>query len=417
MNILESFRVAFRSLAANKLRSSLTMLGIIIGVAAVITLLSVGQGVTVSVMRQIQAIGSNLIIITPGAIREAGARTAVGTAVTLTYEDAQALMDRSRAPSVAAVAPEFGSGAQVVFGAQNVFVRVTGVTPDYLTVRNRALSTGTFITNQHLDALSRVAVLGPTTARDLFGDSDPIGQEIKINRLNFRVIGVLEPRGGNPILSQDNVVLIPITTAQRRLFGGQRGWGVGSRVSSIYASAVSESQIDAAIQEIAEILRERHKITYQEDDFVITTQRDILGALTQVTTLLTAFLGTIAGISLLVGGIGIMNIMLVSVTERTREIGIRKAVGAKYRDILIQFLVEAIVLSLTGGMGGIALGWGLSQLVNSLRIGEPTPLVTVMTLEAVLLAVSFSIAVGLFFGIYPASRAASLNPIEALRYE
>jgi len=418
MNVLESFRVAFRSLATNKLRSSLTMLGIIIGVAAVIALLAIGQGVAVSVTRQIQAIGSNLIIITPGAVREAGvARSAVGTAATLTYEDAQALLDPSRAPSIATVSPELNSRAQVVFGSQNVNVPVIGVTPEYLIVRNRVLSNGTFITNQHLDALSRVAVLGANTAQTLFGDADPLGQEIRINRMNFRVIGVLEPRGGSPMLAQDDVVLIPLTTAQRRLFGAQRGWGVGTRVSSINVSAVSESQVDMAVQEISAILRERHKITYQEDDFVVTTQKDILGALNQVTTMLTVFLGAIAGISLLVGGIGIMNIMLVSVTERTREIGIRKAVGAKRRDILIQFLVEAVVLSVTGGAGGILLGWGISQLVNNMRLGEPTPLVTVVTIEAILLAVSFSVAVGVFFGIYPAARAASLNPIEALRYE
>jgi putative ABC transport system permease protein len=210
---------------------------------------------------------------------------------------------------------------------------------------------------------------------------------------------------------------VPITTAQKRLFGGQIGFGVGSRVSVIYISAAGEAQVDAAIQEVTEILRERHKTTLANDDFTVTSQKDILGVLDQITGLLTAFLGAIAGISLVVGGIGIMNIMLVSVTERTREIGIRKAVGAKRRDILVQFLVEAVVLSVVGGLGGIGLGWGFSQLVNVLKIGSPSPLVTAVTPDAVILAVSFSVAIGLFFGIYPANRASSLNPIDALRYE
>ena len=279
------------------------------------------------------------------------------------------------------------------------------------------IAQGCFITRSHLDALSRVAVLGATTAKNLFDGDDPIDQEIKINRSNFRVIGVLEAKGGSAMLGGDDIVLVPITTAQKRLFGAQRGFGVGSRVSTIYVSAVSEAQVDAAIAQITEILRERHKTTYQNDDFTVTSQKDILEVFDQITGLMTAFLGAIAGISLVVGGIGIMNIMLVSVTERTREIGIRKAVGAKRRDILVQFLVEAVVLSVVGGMGGIAIGWGIGQIVNALKIGSPTPLVTVVTPDAVLLAVGFSAAVGLFFGIYPASRASSLHPIDALRYE
>ena len=417
MNILESLRVAFRGLASNKMRSILTMLGIIIGVAAVIALMSIGEGVSVSITQQIQGIGSNLVIIMPGSTQSSGVRTAQGSAVTLTYEDSEALLDFSRAPSIGGVSPEFGSAGQVVYGNQNFNVRITGVTEQYEWVRNAKLLTGSFITRAHLDATSRVAVLGATTADNLFAGDDPIDREIKINRQTFRVIGVLEAKGGSAMLGGDDIVLVPITTAQRRLFGAQRGFGVGSRVSTIYVSAVSESQVDAAIAQITEILRERHKTTYQNDDFTVTSQKDILGVLDQITGFLTAFLGAIAAISLLVGGIGIMNIMLVSVTERTREIGIRKAVGAKRRDILVQFLVEAVVLSLVGGLGGIALGWGMGQVVNALKIGSPQPLVTVMTAQSVMLAVSFSVAVGLFFGIYPATRAAALHPIDALRYE
>ncbi len=326
-------------------------------------------------------------------------------------------MHRIGIPAIVGVSPEFANFGQVVYSNQNVNVRITGVTPDYEIVRNHPVGNGSFLTKSHLDSLSRVAVLGATTAQNLFSGADPIDQEIKINRSSFRVIGVLESKGGSGMLSQDDMVLVPITTAQKRLFSGQRGFGVGSRVSTIYASAADEKQVDTAIAQITEILRERHKTTYQNDDFTVTSQKDLLGVFDQIMGLLTAFLGAIAGISLLVGGIGIMNIMLVSVTERTREIGIRKAVGAKRRDILIQFLVEAVVLSAVGGLGGIALGWGFGQIVNALKIGDPQPLVTLVTPDAVLLAVSFSVGVGLFFGIYPASRAASLHPIDALRYE
>jgi len=420
VNVLESIRIALRALTANKLRATLTMLGIIIGVGAVIALMSIGQGVQASVTEQIQAIGPNIIFITPGAIQQGGVQSAQGQAATLTSEDAVALSDPLAAPDIAAVAPSFTSRAQIVYGGNNVNSQVNGVTPEYALVRNYQVAEGSFITKQHVDALSRVAVLGATVVQNLFAGEDPINKEIKINQSNFRVIGVLEAKGGASIAggfgSQDDVVFVPITTAQRRLFGGARGFGVGQRVSTIYVSAASESQVSAAVAEITAILRERHKLTYQQDDFTIITQQDILGALTQITTILTAFLGAIAGISLLVGGIGIMNIMLVSVTERTREIGIRKAVGAKRRDILAQFLVEAVVLSVFGGLGGIGLGWLISQVVNQLKIGTP-PLTTLVSPEAILLAVGFSAAVGLFFGIYPATRAAALNPIDALRYE
>jgi putative ABC transport system permease protein len=418
MNVFESVRVAIRGLAANKMRSILTMLGIIIGVAAVIALMSIGDGVQASITQQIQSIGSNLIIISPGSANSGVVKSAAGTAATLTYEDALALEDPDLAPAVAGVSPEFGSAGQIVYGNQNFNLRITGVTPEYETVRNVKLANGSFFMKSHLDARSRVAILGATTAKNLFAGDDAIDREIKINRQPFTVIGVLEAKGGSPMLGGDDVVLIPITTAQRRLFNAQVGFGVGNRVASIYVSAVDETQVDVAIQQISEILRVRHKTVSSNDDFTVTSQKDILGLMDQVTGLMTAFLGAIAAISLVVGGIGIMNIMLVSVTERTREIGIRKAVGAKWRDILLQFLVEAVVLSILGGIGGITLGWSIGQVVNALKIGAPQPpLVTIMTAQSVAMAVSFSIGVGLFFGIYPATRAASLNPIDALRYE
>ena len=414
MNVVESIRVALRGLAANKLRSALTMLGIIIGVGAVIALLSIGQGAQAAITGEIQAIGPNLIFIIPGAMQQGGVSMAMGTAATLTLEDAEALADPLNAPDVAAVAPVISRNTQVVYQGQNVNTLISGVTPEYQYVRNFPVREGRFIEKSDLDAMTRVAVLGSMTAEDLFQGGDPIGQIIKIQRAPFRVVGVLEEKGGASFMggSQDDAILIPITTAHARLLGGRAIVGGGRRVTAINISAVSEGRVEAAIEEITLILRQRHKIRYQEDDFTVLSQQDILGVFNQITGILTLFLGAIAAISLLVGGIGIMNIMLVSVTERTREIGIRKAVGAKRRDILAQFLIEAIVLSLLGGMIGIVVGAGVARLVA--RIGDIT---TVVSLQSVLLAVGFSVAVGLFFGIYPAARAASLNPIEALRYE
>jgi len=419
MNLWQSIRVSLRALTANKLRSILTMLGIIIGVAAVIALLSIGQGVQEAVIEQIQSAGSNLITIIPGTINISSSRVATTgqSQGVLTLEDAEALSDPQRAPSIVAVAPATSNGGQVVFGGQTVNAQIAGVTPDYLIVYNLTVASGDFVDRSDVDGMSRVVVLGARVAETLFGEDDPVGQVVKINRSNFRVIGVLAAKGGSSFGSADTRVFVPITTAQRRLFGSNRPAGSGQRVSNISISAASENLVDQAISEVTEILRERHKISFQDDDFTVFSQKDILGIFNQITGFLTAFLAAIAAISLLVGGIGIMNIMLVSVTERTREIGIRKAVGARWRDILIQFLVEAVVLSILGGIGGIALGWLMSQAVNALKVGEPQPLVTIVSLNAVALAVGFSVAVGLFFGIYPASRAASLNPIEALRYE
>ncbi len=414
MNFLESFRIAITSLTSNKLRASLTMLGIIIGVAAVITLLSVGQGVQVTVQEQIQSIGSNLLFIVPGNISaQQGQGFRPGSSSLLTYGDAQAIADPTRVPAVAQVSPVYSRSGPVVFRGREVNTSIDGTTPNYSEVRNFRPEIGRFFTEEEFNGDSRVAVIGSSVAEALFEDEYPLEQTIKVNQVPFRVIGVLESKGGSGFGDTDNVVLIPLTTAQKKLF--QRRSPSGDYiVSVIYAQAVSEDSIDEAIEQITHVLRERHNIIYSgEDDFTIINQKDVLNIFGEITGILTIFLGAIAAISLLVGGIGIMNIMLVSVTERTREIGLRKAVGAKRRDILWQFLIEAVVLSMTGGAVGILIGAIGSQLVGRLS-DQLNPVISVST---ILLATGFSAAVGLFFGIYPANRAASLNPIEALRYE
>ncbi|MBI2887183.1 MAG: ABC transporter permease [Chloroflexi bacterium] len=414
MNLRQNLGIALESLRANKLRSALTMLGIIIGVAAVIVLMSIGSGTQATVVSRISSLGSNLVFVRPGAPQQGGVRQAQGSAATLTMEDAEALNDPARAPSIALVAPEFSTGGQVVAGNRNVSSRVVGVTELYPDVRNYTVSEGEFIGKQNVDARSLVAVLGSNVAANLFPDSTALGASIKINRQQFRVIGVLASKGGTGLGFEDDVVMVPISTAMTRL-ASQRSVQGGRSVSVINVQVVNEQEIDEAKEQIAQILRERHRVT-GEDDFTVTSQEDTLSTLTQVTGVFTAFLGSIAGISLLVGGIGIMNIMLVSVTERTREIGIRKAVGAKRRDILSQFLVEATVMSVLGGGTGLAIGILISRLVSGMTLNGQ-PLVTVVSPEIVALAVTVSAAVGLFFGIYPATRASRLHPIEALRYE
>lgn len=415
MSIFEYFRVSLRSLSANKLRATLTMLGVIIGVAAVIALLAVGQGASAAITQQVQGIGSNLIFVLPGSFQQNGVRSAVGSAETLTIEDAKALTDSACCPDIARVAPLFSANVQVVHGGSNTNTSVSGTTNDFQAVRNFYVDKGRFIEDRDDETLARVAVLGADTAKQLFGAGDPIGETIKINRVPFKVIGVMQSKGGTGLFgqNQDDVVFIPIRTAQIRLFGSQSLTATGQRrVSVIYASARYESRSDAAISQVTQEMRQRHRIAFQQDDFSVASQKDILGALSQITNILTIFLGAIAAISLLVGGIGIMNIMLVSVTERTREIGIRKAVGAKRRDILVQFLLEAVALSVTGGFLGILLGALIAQGVNQTGV-----ITTVIQLGSVALAVGFSVGVGLFFGLYPAWRASSLRPIEALRYE
>ncbi|MCL5265611.1 MAG: ABC transporter permease [Chloroflexi bacterium] len=413
MNLVESLRVALRSLAANKLRTALTMLGMIIGVGAVIALMSVGKGAQEMVTSRIQGMGTNLLFVTPGNQNQGGIRMGQGTAPTLTLEDADAIADPLNVPAAAAVAPEAQSFAQVIAGPQNTFTRVIGTTPPFEDVRNFHVATGDFISKQNLDARSTVAVLGSNVAQTLFGDMDPIGQNIRIGIATFRVIGVMETKGSQAMGNQDDVVIVPITTLLQRL-SNQRAVRGGRNVNTIYVQVADNKLMDAAVQQIGDLLRQRHRTA--QDDFTIRSQDDLLSTANQITGVMTLLLGAIAGISLVVGGIGIMNIMLVSVTERTREIGIRKAVGAKRRDVLVQFMIEAVVVSVVGGIVGILLGTGLSALISRINMGGQA-INTVVSGDAVALAVGVSAAIGIFFGIYPATKAASLNPIEALRYE
>jgi putative ABC transport system permease protein len=420
MSLLVSLEIALRALASNKMRSGLTMLGIIIGISAVIVLVSVGQGVQTMVAEQMEDVGANLMFVMPGELEASNSsmksnflRSA--NTSTLTLKDAEALADPANVPDAAAVAPEFVGTGTVVYGNKNTQTTISGVTPDFTLIRSFYPILGSFIRESDLHTNARVAVLGQTVLEELFPVGvNPIGQDIKINRVPFRVIGIMEAKGGTAFSDEDDVVIIPLTTAQTRLFGGRSVSG-DYTVSVIYAQAVDESRVDALRDQITQVLRRQHGLIYStdKDDFTVLTQEDVSSVLGSLTAVLTAFLGLIAAVSLLVGGIGIMNIMLVSVTERTREIGLRKALGAKRRHILLQFLIEAIVLSLIGGFVGIAIGVG-STLAAVQMIEEFRAYVSPMT---ILLATGFSMVVGMFFGIYPATRAARLNPIDALRYE
>jgi len=414
MTLWQGALIALDSLTANKLRSTLTVLGIVIGVAAVIALVSIGRGAQASITAQIESIGTNLVFVRPGGAQQGGGVvSAAGSAATLTEEDAAALVNVS---SVVGVAPEISGRAQVSYLGLNTNTSAVGVTPEYLTVRNLEVADGEFVSQANVIAHSSVVVLGSTVANTLFGGTGgAVGQSVRINNQPYRVIGVLVSKGGSGFGNQDDRILVPLSTAQTRLLGGGRFRGANV-VSTINVQVASANEVTAAITGITEVLRERHRTSEGSDDFTVQNQQDTLSAITSVTNVLTIFLGGIAGISLLVGGIGIMNIMLVSVTERTREIGIRKAVGARGRDILYQFLVESAALSLVGGLIGVALGWGIAQLVGRVQLSGST-ISPVVGLDAVLLATGFSIAIGLFFGIYPASRAARLEPVDALRYE
>jgi putative ABC transport system permease protein len=420
MNPLVSLEVALRALAGNKLRSGLTMLGIIIGISAVIILVSVGQGVQTMVADQMQDIGSNLVFVLPGDLEENSAsmkNNFIRSANTssLTLSDVEALAKTENVSNVSMVAPEYVGSGTIVYGNKNTQASVSGVTAEFQEVRSFYPLVGRFIEESDLRSNARVAVLGQTVLEELFpAGVNPIDKEIRINRVSFRVVGVMEEKGGSAFSDEDDVIFVPITTAQTRLFGGRLASGEYS-VSVIYAKVEDESQLDTVRAEIKRTLRREHNLIYStdKDDFSVLTQEDIASVLGSLTAVLTAFLGLIAAVSLVVGGIGIMNIMLVSVTERTREIGIRKAVGAKRRDILLQFLIEAIVLSVIGGLIGIAIGIGGTLGVATL-VEDVQPHILLST---ILLATGFSVFVGLFFGIYPASRAARLHPIEALRYE
>jgi putative ABC transport system permease protein len=405
MNLSESLLTALDSLRSNKLRAALTMLGVIIGVAAVIALLSIGNGVSASINEEINAIGTNLILISANPDNSDGYPT-------LTLSDVAALSDRTRALDVADVAASVGAAFAVTAGGNSTRPSINGVTANYFRVNNLdEFAAGDTLTDNDVDTRARVAVIGDQVAEDLFPDSYAVGQSIKINGASYEVVGVLAA-SGSAFSDTDNSVFVPISTAQARLQSSRTRQG-DKPVHSIIAQATSAETNEAAVEQITAALREEHGVAYaDEDDFQLFSQSDLLDTAGQVTGTLTAFLGAIAGISLLVGGIGIMNIMLVSVTERTREIGIRKAVGALRRDILTQFLLESVVLSLIGGIAGIILGWAIAAVA-----GRVIDLAAPLDVGTVLLATGFATAVGLVFGIYPAWRAAGLRPIEALRYE
>jgi putative ABC transport system permease protein len=408
VNTMQTFIEASQSLLANKMRSGLTVLGIIIGVAAVIAVLAIGNGTQESILGEIQGVGTNLLFVTSGGSQD------VSNPKPLTLSDAEALTDPFSAPSIGGVAPALNGRVEMSYGAENIGTTLIGVTPKYQNVRNIKLSEGEFISETDLSGRSSVVILGTKVADQLFGrKSGLVGEKVRIEGQPFRVIGVLEEKGGSAMGSEDDQILVPMTTAQTRLL--QRS--TAGEVDVIYAQAVSSDAVPQASLEVSQILSSRHQTMIGEEDFSIINQQDFLDLASTITGVLTIFLGGIAAISLLVGGIGIMNIMMVSVVERTREIGLRKALGARRIDILSQFLIESSLLSLLGGFIGILLGWGLSVIVEQIASGSGTPIIPVMSLDSVLLAVLFSAAIGIFFGLYPANRASRLEPVEALRYE
>jgi len=408
MNLIQTFWEALESISANKMRSGLTVLGIVIGVGAVIAMISIGRGAENTITGSIQGIGTNLIFVFRGGSEE------VRNPKPITFGDAEAIADPFQAPSVMAVAPILQGQVRVTFGGETANTTIQGITSDFSTVRNRTVTEGEYIDEAHILGRASVALLGIDTADKLFGRTSGLtGETIRIEGQPFRVIGILEERGGSSFNNEDDIVLVPISTAQTRLLRRS----TSDRVDVLMVQAASAEAVPIASQEIAQILRTRHRTEIGADDFTILTQQDFLSTAETITGVLTIFLGGIAAISLLVGGIGIMNIMLVSVTERTREIGLRKALGARKTDILIQFLTESSVLSLFGGLIGIALGWAISLVVGQIAAASDTPIVPAIGIDVILLATIFSTAVGLFFGIYPANRAANLEPVEALRYE
>ena len=407
MNPLSVLRSAVSAIASNKLRAGLTLLGVVIGVSAVISLMSIGRGSQRAITSRIERLGTNLLFVSPVS-------SGANSSSVLTLQDAYALLDPTFAPSVAAVAPQLNVTGRVVAGRENTFAQVLGVTPEYALVRNYSLSSGEFISVSHVQSVADVVVLGSQVAETLFGLRDPVGQTVRVSGRQFTVIGVLKSQGGGVGGSYDNQALIPITTAYYRLSAQRTAQGEIS-VSSINVQVKDSRSMAEAKDQVSMVLRLRHRIT-GDDDFTVTSQQETLATLEETTNTFVVFLGAIASISLIVGGIGIMNIMLVSVTERTREIGIMKAMGAKRRDILFQFLTEATLLSLGGGLVGLLLGIGLSRFLNG-RSLMGMSFQTALSCDIAILAVIVSVAIGLFSGIYPAMRAARLHPIEALRYE
>jgi putative ABC transport system permease protein len=425
VKLYDSFRSALQSLVVNKLRSALTMLGVIIGVAAVIAMVSVGNGASQSVQNTILNLGSNLVTVTPSNATDQGLRGAGAQAQSLTLDDMQSIKDQLGDTIAAAEAEQQAGRWQVTAAGQNWNTQVSGVTEDYPIVRDWGVDSGDFFTTADVNVNAQVAVLGATTATNLFGDLDPVGQTIQLRQafgggpgaaqqrariLNFRVVGVLGLKGSTFGFSRDDQILVPLTTAQHVLTGQL------NRVNQIVIKATSSDTMEMTTSDVSNILLQRHNIDDPANaDFTVTNQNDTLAALSSVTGTFTLLLGAIGGISLLVGGIGIMNIMLVSVNERTREIGIRKAVGARRGDILNQFLIEAVALTGLGGVIGILLGWAITEVVH--RIPQAASLPLLITTGTVVIAVGVSVAIGVVFGLYPAMRAARLHPIQALRYE
>jgi putative ABC transport system permease protein len=407
MNILSIIRIAFLALARNKMRAALTMLGIIIGVSAVIAMVSIGQGAQASVQAQIENMGTNLLFISAGAQNVGGVRSGAGDTGTntLTAEDLDAI--RREVPSVAMVTPNVNARSQLVSGNLNWSTSVQGVSEQFPDVRKWTVQSGEFFAETDVRTAARVIVLGQTIADNLFPGMDPVGQTVRVMNLPFRVVGVMARKGQDPQgRDQDDTALAPYTTVQKKILGSPR-------LQIAYVSAISQDATYTAQAQITDLLRQRHKLSASDaNDFTVRNMTDVAEAANQTNSIMTILLGSIAGVSLLVGGIGIMNIMLVSVTERTREIGIRMAIGARASAVRTQFLIESIVLSLTGGLAGILLGI-IASLAIPLMLGWPT----LVSTSAIIGSVLFSAAVGIFFGYYPARKAAGLDPIEALRYE
>lgn len=406
MNYSNLFRIAIRALIRNKLRAFLTMLGIIIGVASVIAMLAIGEGSKVNITKEMSSMGTNMVMIMPNMQRRGGVSLGASSSMALKYTDVEAI--RSEAASVASVSPEVRASGQVIFSNQNTQTTIYGVSEEYLSIRKLEIESGRIFNSSELKGMAKVCILGQTVVENLFGaGANPVGLTIRVKNLPFLIIGILKDKGESGMgQDQDDLILAPYTTVQRRL-------AAIDYINGIYASAISEDKSADAITEVKEILRRTHKIKEsQEDDFRVMSQSELIATVSSITDILTILLGAIAGISLLVGGIGIMNIMFVSVTERTREIGLRMSIGGRGKDILKQFLVESILLSILGGSVGVIFGYIIAKGAGSLM-----NIVPIVQVQTVVLAFTVCFAIGVFFGWYPARKAANLNPIDALRYE